>query len=150
MFCSLAPAVCLVLPIVQVESQPFLDKIQGEWREETHETEGVNVIVPRFRSPRPTATYVVDSNQLTMYCDGRRVLSGTMTIDPRGSPKTIDIKVNGGHIIRGIIMVDGEYITACVQMDHEKPRPTQFNSNGPEGATMLILHRVSATRSKDK
>lgn len=82
-------------------------------------------------------------------------LTGTFTLDPTTSPKSIDLKVNdldfaelGAPVkipamtLRGIYKLDGDRITLCFPTDPDGKRPTEFAVAGKKKVALLTLGRA--------
>jgi uncharacterized protein (TIGR03067 family) len=82
---------------------------------------------------RKRCEFVITGDAFTTFVDGRVVQTGSFTIDPSKTPKTIDVEISpplAGHM-PGIYEVDGGRIKVCWGPINGE-RPTSLNS--PPGA----------------
>ena len=69
---------------------------------------------------------------------------GTYLVDPKVTPRTIDVTFNegprAGKTIRGIYDLTGDTCKVCIAID-DQPRPTKFASKPGSGYALEVLKR---------
>jgi uncharacterized protein (TIGR03067 family) len=113
-----------------------LDAFQGEWKVEWIELGGKRIewrkSILAFRGKQR----LTRQDEEIKYKDG-----GTLEIDPRCSPKTIDF-INGDDRKEGIYKIQGDTMLWCVYEGDGKNRPLAFRTE-PGSRTILIkLSRI--------
>ena len=128
-----------VVAFAQDEAKKDLEKFQGNWVIESVIVDG-----------EPLPAEVVKVFKMTFKDDNYTVLigeektEGAFHLDPSKNPKTIDIvPENGpdrGRKQSGIYEFDGDKIKICAAQPG-KDRPTNFETKGKIGSTLMILRR---------
>jgi len=105
-----------------------MKKMEGAWAFEK--------LVPNGEEPRPEGELkqmrlVVRDNTRTVMQGGEVRNKATYTIDPKASPKTIDVEILDGPLkgrtLYGIYTLDGDTFTMCLSLDG-KVRPTKLEA----------------------
>jgi uncharacterized protein (TIGR03067 family) len=109
-----------------------LKKLQGAWRLAGYE-EGGKVFAPGKINPNDSITF---TKTTFTFKSGKRVLTGTFSIDPSKKPKWIDEASKGGLEFKGIYEVNGDRLRLFLEAPG-KERPTEFKTR--EG-TLQRMH----------
>ena len=137
---AVAVAMCdVVLGGSGDKEQQDLAAVTGTWKMVSIQVDG--------ESPPPEAVktmrLVLSGNQWTMNMDGKKVASGTLSIDP--AKHTIDrVDLDGedkGKEFHGIVEVNGDTMKACWS-PAGKDRPTDYSSEKGSKRELNVLERV--------
>jgi RNA polymerase sigma factor (sigma-70 family) len=115
-----------------------LKKLQGTWRLVAAEEGGK--AVPPQNFGRDTH-WVFDGTKAT-FTSGKRVLTGTVTLDPAKDPRWIDLTVGKDFVLRGIYELKGDTLRLSLPPAGAE-RPTEFRTR--EGTQQAL-----ATYERDK
>jgi uncharacterized protein (TIGR03067 family) len=130
----------VVIPGAPAPLGPAIKSLQGVWRTESLECDGINICSPTYSYPWTEWTYKVAHDRLIVQSRRGTILEGRIVIDNRSSPKHIDILFKK-QTFRGIIAIDGNVAMVCFQADRTKPRPAVFNTWREKGAILYILRK---------
>jgi uncharacterized protein (TIGR03067 family) len=101
-----------------------LKKFQGKWKLVSAELEGKK---PE-EAERKTVHLIVEGNRFTLQY-GKEIHKGVFTIDPRTTPKQINVEFTDGPIqgakVPGIYQIDGDTRKSCFAAP-EKDRPKDY------------------------
>ena len=131
-----APRAAIAL-VAEDPPKSDLDRLQGTWlptsfkNEEKGETDAEEL---------KSYKLIFSGDKLTMvgpYSDGDR--KGTMTLDPKATPKTFDVAMEvGGGVLRGLYKLDGDTLTLCYP-NIDRDRPVEFAAEN--GAYLWVFKR---------
>ena len=83
--------------------------------------------------------YVFERDNVTLLEGGKKAGTGTFTLDPAKTPRTIEVVMTegagAGKQVHGFYELDGDTLTMCVGEE----RPTEFNGAG--AAALVVLKR---------
>ena len=116
-----------------------LKKFQGTWTFESSEMGGQKMPADELK----TAVLTFEGAKHTVKNGDKVIQTGTQTIDPAKSPKTIDVTItegpSKGTVMLGIYELDGDTLKVCFDFGG-KTRPTEFKSP-PGSQTFLNVHK---------
>jgi uncharacterized protein (TIGR03067 family) len=116
-----------------------LKKFQGVWTFDSVEMGGMKDPPENLKD----MTLSFEGAKHTVTKAGQAIQSGTQTIDPSKSPKTIDVTITEGPskglVMLGIYDITGDTLKVCFDMGGKK-RPTEFKS-APGSATFFNVHK---------
>jgi len=129
------------------ESAPMndRDKLQGTWLTVSLVNDG-KTLVDEKTPPKdgPTTKLAYDGNKWMVRVGDKTVASGTFRIDPKKTPKEIDILdesgMNDDKTTLGIYELDGDTYRYCLA-PAGKPRPTEFASKEGSGHSLGVSQR---------
>ncbi len=140
--CRLALA---VTGIVLAYAQPVMayqTELQGTWTATRAERDGkdANEVVGN-RLSLAGDRFRIQSK------DGKLLYAGTVRMDPRATPATIDFALKegvvNGKVWKGIYVLDGDTVTICDNApDLEKGRPTTFEARSGSGYVLIRFTRT--------
>ncbi len=119
-----------------------LAKLQGTWQLISAETNGKKTPEDQVKQIRVK----IEKNHHTVtFGDQVVAREVTFTLDPTTQPKSIEDTLSEepyrGKKIRGIYLLEGDSLTACVGAI-DAPRPTEFSSKPGSGQTLRQFQRV--------
>jgi uncharacterized protein (TIGR03067 family) len=131
-------ALTIVAAIVMVGESPQedKDKFQGTWVVILGEREGVKISEQSEKEIR----VVIEGDRYSLMREDR-TQSGTFTLDPSRTPKTIDIRPDDGKTVLGIYTIEGDTQKVCFS-EYGRDRPTDFTTEPESGQTLYVLRRV--------
>ena len=92
---------------------------------------------------------VVEGTTRTVKKGDEVMVKSTYTIDPKASPKTIDVEITDGQLkgrtLYGIYALDGDTFTLCLSLEG-KDRPKKLE--GAEGNVLQVFKRVKGEKEK--
>lgn len=139
LFAALALASLCAAPIPKTDPvKGDQEVLQGEWKVVEYFKAGIN------RSEEQTeAKLIFKGDALTIHEQNGNELLSTFTLDPKASPKTIDIKVAGQKemVVKGIYKIEKEKVTICFGFGG-KDRPKEFKPDGNSDIGQFTLERV--------
>jgi uncharacterized protein (TIGR03067 family) len=115
-----------------------LKKLSGTW-------EAVSAVEDGKELPRPKGGVqaIVDGPRWTLNVEGKAVNSGTQTVDPSKTPKTIDLVLaegpEKGKTVLGIYELKGDELKMALAEPGGKDRPKDFSG---KGAALYVYKRV--------
>ena len=123
----------------KTDAEKELKKFQGDWTFESSEAGGQKLPADQLKD----FVLTFDGAKHTVKSGTTIIQTGTQTIDPSKSPKTIDVTLtegpSKGTVILGIYEIEGDTLKVCFDMGGKK-RPTEFKSMaGSE--TFLNVHK---------
>jgi uncharacterized protein (TIGR03067 family) len=134
-FMALTLVLFLSLPVRAVEAKEDKDAVQGTWLPETAELAGK----PFPDEVRKTIKLVIKDDTYTVTV-GENPDKGTVKLDPKAKPKTLDITgtdgPNKGKTILAIYEIDGDTLRVCYDLGG-KNRPTEFKTK--EGTQQFLV-----------
>ena len=126
-------------------SKGDLDKLRGTWVTVSLVNNG-KTLVDEKTPPKdgPTTKLAYDGNKWMVRVGDKSVGSGTFRIDPKKTPKEIDILgesgMNEDKTKLGIYELDGDTYRYCLA-PAGKPRPTEFASKEGSGHSLGVSQR---------
>jgi uncharacterized protein (TIGR03067 family) len=138
----IAATLVTATPTVQ-NARSDLDQLQGHWAMVESTNDGKRTTEKQLKIERTIEgsnyTLVIQSD------DGERVVTGTIKIDPKMNPKSIDAtRTNGpekGKAMLGIYELKGDQQKVCFAPTG-KARPTEFASKQGSGWVLTVWRRV--------
>ena len=125
--------------------QKEFKQLAGTWKPVSYELDG----------QKPVTDEQLAMARLTMTADGKikvafgdmAILEGATKIDPSKTPKTVDIKFQGGDMdgktSLGIYELKGDTYRLC-RAAPGKERPKEFSSKAGSDHTLVVYQRVQA------
>jgi uncharacterized protein (TIGR03067 family) len=139
MLAGLAMLACLPLAADEAVEKE-LRKLEGTWMLIGVEADGERTPGDTVKEYRVT---IEGTSYLTTTPKEKR--RGTLAIDPTRKPRTMDITIieglEKGHTQHAIYELDGDTLRIC-GASPGKDRPTDFETKGRTGWTLLLLKRV--------
>jgi uncharacterized protein (TIGR03067 family) len=87
-----------------------------------------------------------NKRRFALQLGGRTLMRGVFTLDPRTTPRRINMTLAGrrgkGRTLKGIFEMRGDTLRICYALPG-RPRPTGFNSRPGTGNRLLVLQRVT-------
>jgi uncharacterized protein (TIGR03067 family) len=125
--------------VFAAEGGKDLDKLQGTWNRESGEVDGKPAPAEEIRNGKLTISG--DKYTLTI---GEQKRSGTLKLDEKKTPKTIDIisaeGPNKGKALLGIYELKGDTFRYCLARPG-KDRPTEFSAEAGSGHMLYVNKR---------
>jgi uncharacterized protein (TIGR03067 family) len=124
------------LPAQTQEPKKGTPELQGTWKLVKLEAEGEDA-----EFPQNIPAWVIKGNEV--YYGGE--LLATLTVDPKASPKILDIKyADARGPFEAIYAVDGDTLKISVNRLTEgvKERPSDFNTRDSAGRRLLVFKRA--------
>lgn len=115
--------------------------LQGTWAYESMDWDGKKM--PFEQIKMTTMTY--DGDKYTLKIGEKVTSAGTHKFDSSKSPKTFDLAISEGEgrgkVLLGIYKIDGDTITACINLSGGE-RPTEFKTTERSEAVLVVAKRV--------
>lgn len=119
---------------------PKSESVEGEWKV----TQLLHGGVPH--SPEQPKSAVIKGNTMTVKDGPRDEEAFTITLDPKATPATIDIrplrdgKPGNGPVIQGIYLLEKDKLTICFSTGGDRPK--EFKSENGSNVGLLVLERA--------
>jgi uncharacterized protein (TIGR03067 family) len=114
-------------------------KLQGSWRPTDARLGDIKIDEETLQ--KITFAYMDDRFTLTV---GEETQQGTFAIDPKPSPKTLDLFYtsgpNNGSTTVAVYEVDGDNLTVCYSLNSNN-RPTELKSEGDQTRLLVKFER---------
>lgn len=96
-------------------------------------------------------TLTIKGEKFTITMDGKVIDKGTSKFDDTKKPVTVDIKSedgpNAGKTILAIVVVDGDSMKACYDLDG-KTRPKEFSTTEGSGHVLILYKRAAKKKAE--
>lgn len=113
-----------------------LEALQGTWKLMTHEEEGKIVAYGD-----DVHLYTIEKDKMTVKRKGEVIAEGSIDLDPKKSPRHLDVRLTSGQTDLTIYIRVGDYLIQCGSRDG-KTRPSDFATGTAKGgAYLLVLKR---------
>jgi uncharacterized protein (TIGR03067 family) len=127
-----ACALVVLRPIDARAADADQEKLQGKWKVESFEYNGMPVEALKDA----VREFTLDKYSLTP--TSGEVFSGTVKLDSSKKPKEIDLELND-RTLKGIYEIDGEVLKISYRLEGDQ-RPTEFASK-PDSGVVLVVHK---------
>jgi len=128
------------LTIQAQELASEITKHQGTWLASSFRRDGKETPHEIVR----TITRTVVKDHVVWKRNGKSFAGTAMVIDPKQSPKSIDVIADGGPTrgkrVLGIYRLDNDLLTICMA-DADQPRPKDFTAGKGSRQTLMIFTR---------
>ena len=114
-------------------------ELEGTWKGDTLKKGG-----QQLDEHAKTVRWEITGEKITVIEDRLRV-QGTVTIDSKKSPKTINVEAKGDEerisfVLVGIYALDGDVLKVCYAATKDAKRPKEFKTNSDD-QVLLVLKR---------
>jgi uncharacterized protein (TIGR03067 family) len=115
-------------------------ELEGTWKGDSLEKAG-----QQLDEHAKTVRWEITGDKITVI-EGDLRVQGTVTVDSKKSPKTIDVeaKGDGGRIslvLIGIYSLEGDVLKACYAAAKDAKRPKEFKTTSGSDQVLLVLKR---------
>jgi uncharacterized protein (TIGR03067 family) len=128
------------LTIQAQEPANEIAKHQGTWLASSFRRDGQETPQEIVR----TITRTVVKDHVVWKRNGKSFAGTTMVLDPKQSPKSIDVIADGGPTrgkrVLGIYRLDNDRLTICMA-DADQPRPKEFKAEKGSRQTLMTFTR---------
>jgi uncharacterized protein (TIGR03067 family) len=131
----------LALLVTHHEEDP-LRQLQGNWRNESIEFDGMQLINHAVDNPIQERIYTVNGKTLTVSMAGHVFFTCEITVDKTTSPKHVDLRCKDGTMLRGLLVIDRDRVVVAISNKRDGPRPKAFNSTSGKDVAVYILRRM--------
>lgn len=112
--------------------------LQGAWQVIAIEAAGDKV--PDDRVKKIDLSYLFEGNKVTVHRPDRKDNPGTFAVDPKHTPKRIDLYLPGQGRMQGVYSVDGKTLRLCLSVD-ERKYPTAVESKAEPKTDLLTFQK---------
>ena len=114
-------------------------ELEGTWKGDTLKKGG-----QQLDEHAKTVRWEITGDKITVIEDRLRV-QGTVTVDSKKSPKTINVEAKGDEerisfVLVGIYALDGDVLKVCYAATKDAKRPKEFKTNSDD-QVLLVLKR---------
>jgi uncharacterized protein (TIGR03067 family) len=115
-------------------------ELEGNWKGDSLEKAG-----QQLDEHAKTVRWEIAGDKITVL-EGDLRVQGTITVDSKKSPKTIDVeaKGDGGRIslvLIGIYALEGDVLKVCYASTKDAKRPKEFKTSPGSDQVLLVLKR---------
>jgi uncharacterized protein (TIGR03067 family) len=130
-------ALCLAADAPSDAAKKEQELLQGDWTLASGERAGEQIPEDLAKSLKRT----IKGDVSTVTRDDQPLAKGTFTLDPTKKPKTIDVKLEGGEMIKGIYELSGDTFKLCYGAPGGD-RPKEFATTADNGFTLAVWKRA--------
>jgi uncharacterized protein (TIGR03067 family) len=115
-------------------------ELEGTWKGDSLEKAG-----QKLDEHAKTVRWEISGDKITVLED-RLSVKGTVTLDSKKSPKTIEVEAKGDEgrinfVLIGIYSLDGDVLKVCYTSTKDAKRPKEFKTNPGSEQVLLVLKR---------
>jgi uncharacterized protein (TIGR03067 family) len=124
-------------PVESESVKEGLAKLTGTWKVKEWKRNGEDVPAEDAKVTR----FIINGDKIIVDTGTKKDM-GTITIDPKKKPATIDIKSETYKVtLLCIYELDKDSLKICFPIDAKEKRPTKFGSTKDDDTGLLVLER---------